>query len=91
MDPHPNADFLSDIDSESNLIPNGDRDQNRHPYFNLDIDPESDAGQNCNSYLKLDIDSYGFASPYGDDVANTKPDALSNTKYERDLDRGRAD
>ena len=80
MDPHPNADFLSDIDSESNSIPNGDRDRNRHPYFNLDIDPESDAGQNCNSYLKLDFDSHGFASSYGYDVANTKPDALSNAK-----------
>ena len=78
MDPHPNADFLSDIDSESNIIPNGDRDQNRHPYFNLDIDPESDAGQNCNSYLKLDRDLYAFS--YRDDVANTKPDALSNAK-----------
>jgi hypothetical protein len=80
VDPHPNANFLSDINSESNIIPNGDRDRNCHPYVSLDIDPESNAGQNCNSYLKLDLDSHGFASSYRDDVANTKPDALSNAK-----------
>jgi hypothetical protein len=80
MAPHPNANLLSDIDSESNIIPNGDRDRNRHHYVDLDIDAESDSRQNCHSYLKLDFDSHGFASSYGCDVANTKPDALSNAK-----------